>query len=505
MKLKILTQSISLSLITSTAAQSAEFVVTTTGDGRNGVPNKIAPGIFEINTLRSAIRQADNEIAFPGADRIRFHDDLFINNQATINLDRVGDSFTFFNRTSNSALGINSEIMILGPQSATLSLTAGELRHFQVNNGGHLNISQVTLDEGFAQSDASGRGGAIYVRTGGSLKMSHTTLSNNHAHSGGAIFIGKTVSGVPSKITHSRFTGNQSSSGGGAVFLYGDLQLTISESTFVENSSVSGGAIFSSGNLLIESSTIHNNTARSDGGGLATNNVGAFSLINSTLTDNRARFSGGGVLIGTSPGRGFNTIINSTITGNQSLYDSPTVATRKAFNRGGVIEFDTSGGGVLCYEYADTLVIHNSIIVGNTETTAMLPDDVATCPLPESSHNFIGAGDSVLEIEDGLNGNQIGTRDVPIDAQLKPLTDNGGDTLTQLPNSSSPVIDAGNNKVCTSVDQRGFVRPYDGDVDGSAVCDIGAVELGSISDLIFNDDFEDQELNKSIFKHGFEN
>jgi hypothetical protein len=42
--------------------------------------------------------------------------------------------------------------------------------------------------------------------------------------------------------------------------------------------------------------------------------------------------------------------------------------------------------------------------------------------------------------------------------------------------SDSPVIDAGDNAACPAVDQRGVARPIDGDGDGVAVCDIGAVE-----------------------------
>jgi hypothetical protein len=68
------------------------------------------------------------------------------------------------------------------------------------------------------------------------------------------------------------------------------------------------------------------------------------------------------------------------------------------------------------------------------------------------------------------------------DPLLGPLQDNGGptDTMALLP--GSPAIDAGGNNICDfvyvgGVDQRGWARPIDADLDGSAICDIGAYEV----------------------------
>jgi hypothetical protein len=72
---------------------------------------------------------------------------------------------------------------------------------------------------------------------------------------------------------------------------------------------------------------------------------------------------------------------------------------------------------------------------------------------------------------------------VPLSAILNPtLADNGGPTLTHALVSGSPAIDA----VATGcpppdTDQRGFLRPAEGDSIPGARCDIGAFEFNTAS------------------------
>ena len=50
----------------------------------------------------------------------------------------------------------------------------------------------------------------------------------------------------------------------------------------------------------------------------------------------------------------------------------------------------------------------------------------------------------------------------------------------------SPVIDGGSNALCPAIDQWGRPRTHDGDRNGSAIADIGALE----DVLLFADGFE---------------
>ena len=65
-------------------------------------------------------------------------------------------------------------------------------------------------------------------------------------------------------------------------------------------------------------------------------------------------------------------------------------------------------------------------------------------------------------------------------ALLGPLASNGGPTLTHMLLPGSAAIDRGSSGACPFNDQRGVSRPLDGDGDGVAVCDIGAVEAAFV-------------------------
>jgi len=135
----------------------------------------------------------------------------------------------------------------------------------------------------------------------------------------------------------------------------------------------------------------------------------------------------------------------------------------------------------LTLDLVSTLVAANSGPDGNFAATAV---DGGSITL-NTSHSLFG--DNPAEIN-GTNSENVFT-DLPV---LGPLANNGCAVPTGAPGSTvcvqthallagSPAIDAADDSVCAAepvnnLDQRGELRPADGDMDGFANCDIGAFE-----------------------------
>ncbi|MDE1975345.1 MAG: hypothetical protein KGI49_02440, partial [Patescibacteria group bacterium] len=122
-----------------------------------------------------------------------------------------------------------------------------------------------------------------------------------------------------------------------------------------------------------------------------------------------------------------------------------------------------STSGVTIEQDGSIATITNSIFSGGS------PDNCHTNggTIVSGGHN-IDSGNSC-----GFNATGDATSTDPL---LDPngLQDNGGPTKTIALLSNSPAIDAGDDTVAPSTDQRGIARPQDGNGDGTAVSDIGA-------------------------------
>lgn len=233
-------------------------------------------------------------------------------------------------------------------------------------------------------------------------------------------------------------------SGGGSGIYNNGGTLTVTNSTFNNNTATGGsscgGAIAGSLNrpLTVTNSTISGNSSVWCGGGIIS--WGSFTVANSTISGNSSTY-GGGIFRGASGG-GASTVTNSTIIGNS------------ASNGAGI--WDDGGG---------TVTLANSIVANQISGA-----DCGGASIVSGGHN----------LESATSCGFTGTGDLQnTDPLLGALASNGGPTQTMALTASSPAINAGDNAICaaspvSNVDQRGYVRP------AGAGCDIGAYEYAPI-------------------------
>ncbi len=243
-------------------------------------------------------------------------------------------------------------------------------------------------------------------------------------------------------IQYSTVTDNQAVNLGGGIFNHEEGTLTVANSTISNNSLThnngSGGGIYNEGTLTVDKSTISGNTVSNEGGGLSnwialgSNKIATVS--NSTIAENSAEF-GGGIASRSSTFR----LIHSTISKN-------------------------SGGGIFNTE--GDFTVAGSIIADQQDGGDCVRD------VPISNGLNLTSDDSCDFLGDTENGN----------ANLGPLQNNGGPTLTMAPLPGSDAINVAGNTLCDAapidgVDQRGVSRLFIGD------CDIGAFEATAFNSL----------------------
>lgn len=294
---------------------------------------------------------------------------------------------------------------------------------------------------------------------------------------------------------------------GGALKLDGvGGDVTIRNSAFVGNTSgASAGAAWIggvAGDLVIEDSTFRGNVAtEGPGGALRVESLdGAASITRSSFLDNEAGtdFTFGGAVFGQFPEL---TVQSSTFAGNSlpgggigisigGGVPGPALIQNSTFDETGDDEFALYFSGVDSGQVPPTLDILNSTIVGpaglyvetnegdvtveNTIIQATNGRAVAT-DTGAAIHVSWSILSSPLDSDIADDGNNR----FSTDALLGALADNGGPTLTRLPNATSPAINGGDPAVvgAPEFDQRGagFARILQGRLD------VGAVETAALA------------------------
>ena len=446
-------------------AHAAVFTVNSTADAVDAQPGN---GVCEtakgngVCTLRAAIQEAN---ALAGADTIVVPAGTY-----TLTIPGRGEI-----AAATGDLDITGDLNITGAGSAntivqscvsggTVCVGLDRVFHVDPNGAGiAVSISGLTIQNGTTQviSFVNANGGAILLgvaQTQGSpipsgrLTLTDCIVANSSTpRDGGGIF---NNAGTLTLI-RTTVSGNTAGDNGGGMANGDGGVVQLSESTLTGNFAPQGGAVFSgyfdtgtSTKFTVTNSTIAANSAgNGPGQGIGAGifaNRGEFAIVNSTITGNTSKFSSGGIHAAISV-----TLNNVTIAGNTA---------------------GTSAAGGFGAGFEGFVTASNTIFSGNTLVGT--PNDCGGT-LTSAGYNLIKStvGCTITGV---TTGNIIGQ-----DAQLAPLTDNGGATQTLALLPGSPAINAGNPAVpgsggnaCTVSDQRGVSRPQ----PASGRCDIGAFE-----------------------------
>ncbi len=290
--------------------------------------------------------------------------------------------------------------------------------------GGVFNIAAGTLSESAISGNFSGGNG------GGLYNDADLTISDSLI---GKVFDADTLEFYPELAN-----GNQGENGGG-MFYTGVGTINVIRSAFNGNQGIGGGAI-------------------------AGRAMGVLSIVNSTVSSNTGFDVGGGITT-----NGAVILRSSTVANNEATTDAP----------GGGAGLNAFGPGN--YAFNNTILANNWIVGGaEGEADPRLANCGCSGGSPDCAAGIMVTQDYNLEDGDtcdlGLTNDQLNTDPLLVDLAL-----NGGLTENHLIPVGSPAVDTGDNTTCPNNDQRGSIRPADGDGDGEALCDIGAFELSELS------------------------
>lgn len=310
--------------------------------------------------------------------------------------------------------------------------------------------------EGFSLINGSGtdqwgddilHGGGVFADKNASFSLNNCVITQNTTlYYGGGIY----TEGGAAVITNCTISNNQSTDAygaGGGVFFFASPAI-LANCLISDNTAAYGGGIYSYlSNPSIDACRVTGNSASEDGGGICCDNTSPV-ISNSLISGNKSSGldnGGGAIYLGSSSP----VMINSTVVGNL-----------------------TSGiGGGIHSKTDSALTIVNSIFWGNMAGATFNEVYFDQSSSIDTTYSDIQGGNP-----DNPGQPYPGTGNIvadPLFIDLRPATEaptsNGDYHLL----TNSPCIDSGTNLQAPSNDIDNDPRPWDGDGDENAECDMG--------------------------------
>jgi hypothetical protein len=316
----------------------------------------------------------------------------------TVNL-RPGCTYTLTDAVppndDNGLPVITNNVTINGAgDTITRAATAANFRFFEIDGpNGNLTLNTLALSNGHASSGlGNGRGGAIWLKgagpaltlntttlttniadtfggaidnDNGTARVNSSTLRNNGANAGGAVFVSPFGGSGTANFSTTNITGNHATNLGGGIAAAVGTTVTLNSTPVIGNdvtgANAQGGGIAQAGTMTLNTSPVNGNTvtgANARGGGIY-NVSGTLRLNSSPVIGNTANGTnsrGGGIFNTVS---GTVTLRSSSVTGNRALGTG------------------ANGGGI--FNASGTVTLIASPVVGNQPNNCGSPSTVPGC------------------------------------------------------------------------------------------------------------------------------
>ncbi len=271
----------------------------------------------------------------------------------------------------------------------------------------HANLE--VIDCVLGHNTASGEGGAIYSQA--NLEVVNCVFERNTGgFGGGAIRLHEAAGALTVKET--TFMLNEASTGGAIHGGNNDMEITVTDCVFTENSAANAGALYISGGTVERCEFIANTTESAGGAIRATVGLGSFLTLNDcVLSGNTAGDRGGAIsFLVLNPQVSVN---NCTFNENHadeggaiyttSFYDGAVTITGSKFKNNTA---DTQGGAIYVYPTGN----ESDAVVADTLFCGNLPEHIAGLWLDNGGNEFHDAcsvsaditGDGLVNIDDLL-------------------------------------------------------------------------------------------------------
>lgn len=267
-----------------------------------------------------------------------------------------------------------------------------------------------------------------------------------------------------------------------------DLEITGGDATTA--TSFSGGGIRSTGHLVMERCVVSGSDANRAGGILA---LGPLQVEDCIVRGNRVGDLGfvpvgaGGIEVRSIGGPAWATIRSTAVIESDGVNASGIVFVDADPSKIENSTISDNRGDQLEVVDSDVEVVHSTLVARTENALAVqllagshtftlrssAVDGMPACDLAiafPSIATLVGtnaSSDSSCGLVGGSEGIPLGL------STLAPI----GNTIGQAPAPGGPLVDTAALADCPTFDQAGAYRPLDGDLDGLADCDIGAIEV----------------------------